>query len=125
VNLHTNTVNGSCVAVKDTECFSGENKAEANGATRARKVNGTCQTLVSGECWDTATTANLKVKTKPTNGEDTAALTFARASNTTCVSVTQKTQCYNTTIESAKTVNKVSTLADDNTCKYVLTGGEC
>lgn len=86
-------MNGSCVPVKDTECFSGENKAEANGATRARKTNGTCVTLVSGECWDTATTAKKKVKTVAANGEDTAALTFSRVSNSTCVAVTQKTQC--------------------------------
>lgn len=48
-----------------------------------------------------------------------------RVSNSTCVTVTQKTQCYNKSVEAAKTVNTVSTLDTDNTCKYVLTGGEC
>jgi len=48
--LHRHSTTGHCVAVKDTECFSGENAAKPNNSTTARDLLGKCQTLIAGEC---------------------------------------------------------------------------
>jgi hypothetical protein len=120
------TVTGGCVVVKDTECFSGENEVKANNNTTARDKDGKCQTLIAGECLVLTDNSSKVVKTKAKDGEDTGDLTFIRASNSTCVTVKQTTQCYNDTVEDAKKVNKVSTLDKaTNKCVYVLTAGEC